>query len=196
MGACAIMNPTSGRSCGSAMIFRAGILTVSDKGARGERRDTSGAAIRERLEDVGGSVERHEVVADEREEIGARLRAWADSGDLDLVVTTGGTGLTPRDVTPEATLDVVERQVPGLVEAMRAAGLRYTPMAMLSRAVAGVRGCCLIVNLPGSEKGVRESLEVILPVLDHALEMLWGEAGDHVATAGGIERAPEGPACG
>jgi molybdopterin adenylyltransferase len=189
-----MINRTSRRDSGSTMSFRAGILTVSDKGARGERRDTSGEAIRERLKSAGGSVERYEVVPDEREKIGARLRAWADGGDLDLVFTTGGTGLTARDVTPEATLDVVERQVPGLVEAMRAAGLGHTPMAMLSRGVAGARGRCLIVNLPGSEKGVRESLEVILPVLSHAVEMLRGEAGDHVATAGGIERGATGTA--
>lgn len=176
-----------------AMVIRAGILTVSDKGARGERVDTSGAAIRELLATAGGAVERYEVVADEREEIAARLRAWADEGSLDLIVTTGGTGLGPRDVTPEATLEVIERAAPGLAEAMRAAGLRHTPMAMLTRAAAGVRGRCLIVNLPGSEKGARESLGAILPVLGHAVEMLRGEVGDHLASASSVQPAEPSP---
>jgi len=174
--------------------LRVGVLTVSDKAARGERRDTSGPAIGELLATVGAAVQRHDVVPDEREQIAARLRAWADAGDLDLIVTSGGTGLAARDVTPEATLDVVERVVPGLAEAMRAEGLRHTPMAMLSRAVAGVRGRCLILNLPGSEKGVRESLGAVLAVLGHAAEMLRGEAGDHVASGATVEPAPDAPA--
>jgi len=158
-----------------AMTIRAGILTASDKGSRGERADTSGAAIRELLAGIGGEVARYEVVPDERARIAATLRAWCDGGELDLVLTTGGTGLALRDVTPEATLDVAERLVPGIAEAMRAEGLRHTPTAMLSRGVAVVRGHTLIVNLPGSEKGVRESLGAVLGVLAHAVELLRGQ---------------------
>jgi molybdenum cofactor synthesis domain-containing protein len=171
------------------MDFRVGILTVSDKGSRGERTDTSGDAIREMLGGVGAQVERYEVVPDEQDVIAGRLRAWADEGRLDLVLTTGGTGLAPRDVTPEATLAVVDRLVPGMAEAMRQAGLAQTPMAMLSRGMAGLRGRTLIVNLPGSERGVRQNLAQLLPVLPHALETLRGEAGDHVATPKGVEPA-------
>ena len=170
------------------MAFRVGILTVSDRGARGQRVDTSGAAIRELLGGLEARVERYEVVPDEQDAIAGRLRAWADEDRLDLILTSGGTGLSPRDVTPEATLAVVDRVVPGMAEAMRQAGLMQTPMAMLSRAVVGVRGRTLIVNLPGSERGVRQNLAQILPVLPHALETLRGEAGDHVATPEGVER--------
>jgi len=170
------------------MAWRVGILTVSDKGARGERVDTSGAAVREMLASMEATVEHYEVVPDEKEVIASRLREWADEGDLALIVTNGGTGLSPRDVTPEATLAVVERLVPGMAEAVRQEGLKHTPMAMISRAVVGVRGRTLIVNLPGSERGVRESLAYLLPVLPHALEMLRGEGGDHLASGEGVER--------
>jgi len=156
------------------MPFLAGILTLSDKGAAGEREDTSGAEIRRLLSALDVSIERYEVIPDERAAITARLIEWAD-GALDLIVTSGGTGLGPRDVTPQATRDAIDYEAPGLAEAMRAEGLRHTPMAMLSRAVAGVRGRTLIVNLPGSPKGVRESLSVLLPVLPHALELLRGQ---------------------
>lgn len=169
------------------MSLRAGILTISDKGARGERADSSGAAIRELLSPLA-QVAAYEVVPDEAEAIADRLRRWADELALDLILTTGGTGLSPRDVTPEATLQVVERLVPGLAEAMRQDGRQHTPMAMLGRAVAGVRGRTLIVNLPGGEKGVRENLATILPVLPHALEVLRAEVGDHRAKGAGIER--------
>src|SRR5438093_12720440 len=161
------------------MSFRAGILTVSDMGARGEREDTSGAAIRELLTGANIQVARHEIIPDEREVIALRLKDWADDRRLDVLITTGGTGLGARDVTPEATRDVIQYEVPGIAEAMRAEGLKHTPMSMLSRAVAGVRGRTLIVNLPRSPKGVREKLSVLLPVLHHALELLRGEAFEH-----------------
>ena len=162
--------------------MRAAILTVSDRGSRGERVDTAGAAVRELLAGAGGDVVRHEIVADERERIAAILRGWCDAGDVDLIVTTGGTGLARRDVTPEATLEVADRLAPGIAEAMRAEGMRHTPRAMLSRAVAVVRGATLIVNLPGSEKGVRESLGAVLDVLPHAVQLLRGDTEHDVAT--------------
>jgi len=174
------------------MGFRVGILTVSDKGARGQRDDTSGGAIRELLAGLEAQVECYEVVPDELDVIAGRLRAWADEKRLDLIFTSGGTGLSPRDVTPEATLAVVDRLVPGIADAMRQEGLKQTPMAMLSRAVAGLRGRTLIVNLPGSERAVRHNLAPFLPVLAHALETLRGEAGDHVATPEGVEKAGQG----
>jgi molybdenum cofactor synthesis domain-containing protein len=163
------------------MTFTVGVLTSSDKGAQGAREDTSGAAIRELIAGIGGTVVRYEVVPDEREQLRQRLCAWADGGEVDVVLTTGGTGLSSRDVTPQATLAVLDYEVPGIGEALRAEGLRHTPMSMLSRAVAGVRGRTLIVNLPGSERAVRQNLAVLLPVLSHAVETLRDRAGDHVA---------------
>ena len=157
------------------MTTRVGILTVSDSGSRGERVDTSGRAIRELLAPIHAEVARYELVADERDQIAGTLRAWCDAGEVDLIVTTGGTGLAARDVTPEATLDVAERLAPGIAEAMRAEGMRHTPNAMLSRAVAVVRGRTLIINLPGSEKGVRECLGAVLEVLPHAVDLLQGD---------------------
>jgi molybdopterin adenylyltransferase len=174
------------------MEIRVGVLTVSDKGYRGERRDTSGPAIGEMMATVGGRVDRYEVVPDEADAIVGRLRAWADEEALDVILTTGGTGLTPRDVTPEATLSVIERQVPGVAEAMRQGGMQKTPLAMLSRAVVGVRGCTLIVNLPGSEKAVRENLAFVLPALAHAVESLQGRTGDHRAAGAAVERVQDG----
>ena len=158
--------------------IKAGVLTVSDKGARGEREDRSGAAIRELLAIIGGKVERYEVVPDEMEHIKDTLIAWCDLHRLDLIITTGGTGFAPRDLTPEATAAVIERPAPGISEAMRLAGLEKTPRAMLSRGVSGIRGKTLIINLPGSEKGVRESLDAILPALPHAMEILTGKGGE------------------
>jgi molybdopterin adenylyltransferase len=159
-------------------MFTAGILTISDKGAAGERQDRSGEAIREILSRIDVRIVNRDIIPDEKELIVEKLVKWADEDNLDVVVTTGGTGLTPRDVTPEATLAVVDRIIPGFAEAMRAEGLKKTPHAMLSRAVVGTRGKCLIVNLPGSPKAVRECLEVILPALPHAVETLKGQAGE------------------
>ncbi|MBN1137205.1 MAG: molybdopterin adenylyltransferase [Anaerolineae bacterium] len=163
-------------------MIRTGILTASDRSYSGEYEDLSGPAIRALVtERLGAVVEREAVVPDDRTIIASTLVAWADQVGLDLVLTTGGTGFAPRDVTPEATRDVIERQAPGLAEAMRAASLEITPHAMLSRAVAGIRGHTLIVNLPGSPKAVRENLETILPALPHAVELLQGQQGTHQA---------------
>ena len=163
------------------MSIRAGVLTASDKRSAGTAEDLSGRAIREILEPREVTIEAYEVIPDEQSQIAALLRDWADERRLDLILTTGGTGLAPRDVTPEATLAVIDREVPGLAEAMRAISLAKTPHAMLSRAVAGLRGRTLIINLPGSPKAVRECLEVLLPVLPHAIETLRGEVGEHGA---------------
>lgn len=157
--------------------MRAGILTVSDKGSRGEREDRSGPAIREMLETAGAEIVRTAIVADEPDEIGAVLSAWSDEG-LDVVLTTGGTGFSPRDRTPEATKAVLDRETPGISEAIRAAGMKSTPMAMLSRAVSGIRKRTLIINLPGSEKSVRESLAAVIGVLPHGVEILRGTAAE------------------
>jgi len=159
-------------------MFTVGILTISDKGSRGERQDKSGEAIRKILPSIDARIVNYDIVPDEKELIVRKLVKWVDEDNLDVLITTGGTGLTPRDVTPEATLAVVDRMVPGFAEAMRAESLKKTPMAMLSRAVAGTRGKCLIINLPGSPKAVRECLEVVLPALPHAVETLKGQAGE------------------
>jgi molybdopterin adenylyltransferase len=154
-------------------MFRVGLLTCSDKGARGERQDTSAEEIKKLLSGEF-QVEHYAVVPDEQAAITARLVDWCDRERLDLIITTGGTGLTPRDVAPEATLAVLEREIPGLAEAMRAASLAKTPHAMLSRGVGGIRGQTLIINLPGSPRAVRENLAVVLPALPHALEKIKG----------------------
>lgn len=154
------------------MTLRFGILTSSDRSARGERPDLSGPALAEIVTAQGWTVVLTAIVADELEEIRETLSTWADSCEVDVILTTGGTGFAPRDVTPEATRLVIERQAPGLAEAMRQESLKVTPHAMLSRAVTGVRGRTLIINLPGSPKAAVENLQVVMPVLAHAVELL------------------------
>lgn len=166
------------------MIYRVVIVTLSDRGAAGLRtEDVSATAIRALLRQSPSEVVAYEVLPDEADRISDTLCRYSDRTDVHLILTTGGTGLSPRDVTPQATLSVIEYEVPGIAEAMRAEGLRHTPMAMLSRAVVGVRSGTLIVNLPGSPKGVHESLSVLLPVLPHALEKLGGDPSDCQPTA-------------
>lgn len=160
------------------MQMLAGILVISDKGWCGERLDDSGRVVQEVVSQLGVEVAKYEVVPDEAEIISGKLIEWCDGVGLDLIVTSGGTGLSPRDVTPEATLAVIEKTIPGLTEAMRMDTMKIKPEAILSRAVAGSRGKCLIINLPGSPKAVKECLEVILPVLPHALEVLGGRVSE------------------
>ncbi len=152
------------------------ILTLSDKGARGEREDVSGPAIGDMLKGIGAEVMHYEILPDEKEMIKARLIEC--SGKVDLVFTTGGTGLSPRDVTPDATIEIIDREIPGIAEAMRAEGMKKTSRSMLSRAVAGVRGRTLIINLPGSPKAVTENLGVILDVIPHAIEKIKGDPSE------------------
>lgn len=161
-------------------MIRIGILTSSDKGAAGEREDKSAQEIRKLLRALPESqVVNYQVVPDERKIIEETLRYWADQDHLDLIITTGGTGLSPRDVTPEATSAVIERVVPGIAEAMREEGRKNNPRAMLSRGMSGTRGKTLIINLPGSPRAVRESLEVVLPVIGHAIDILQARPTDH-----------------
>ena len=154
------------------MTLRFGILTVSDRSARGERPDLSGPALVELVTAQGWQVERTAVLPDDLSELRLTLSAWADEGGLDIILTTGGTGFAPRDGTPEATRLVIEREAPGLAEAMRFASLKTTTHAMLSRGLAGMRGSVLIINLPGSPKAAVENLQVVIPVLPHAVELL------------------------
>ncbi len=165
-------------------MFNLGILTISDKGWQGQRYDESGKAIRNSPLVLDNSVVKYEVIPDEMDIIANKLAEWADEGKVDIILTTGGTGLGPRDVTPEATLSIVDKVVPGFTEAMRTKAFNATPFAILSRAVAGVRGKCLIINLPGSPKAVRECLEIISPAIPHAVEILRGEVTEHATDTG------------
>jgi len=160
-------------------MFSLGIITISDKASQGERADKSGPLIRESFAGLDCEVVSYEVIPDEADVIAKKLKHWADQGEMDVILTTGGTGLAPRDVTPEATLSVIDKEVPGLAEMMRVRSFAATPNAMLSRAVAGMRKDCLIINLPGSPKAVRECLEVILPAVPHAVEIIKGEVTEH-----------------
>ncbi|MDK2917929.1 MAG: hypothetical protein PWQ37_662 [Candidatus Petromonas sp.] len=157
-------------------MFKVGIITASDKGSKGEREDKSGKLIKDIMSANGYDIAMWKILPDEREEISKELINMCDNLKLDLILTTGGTGFSPRDFTPEATLDVIDRQVPGISEAMRYYSLQITPKAMLSRGVSGIRGQTLIINLPGSPKAVKENLESILPALKHGLEILKGVA--------------------
>ena len=159
-------------------IFKAAILTASDKGSRGEREDLSGPAIQEMIEPEGYTVTEYKIVPDDQETLETEMKRIADEGLADILFTTGGTGFSMRDVTPEATIAVSDRLVPGIPEAMRAYSMTITNKAMLSRAAAGIRKQTLIVNMPGSPKAVKESLEFILPPLRHGLEILLGEASE------------------
>lgn len=153
-------------------MIRFGILTLSDRSARGERADASGPALADLIRAENWSVAEQAILPDDESAIRAKLMEWADSGRFDVILTTGGTGFALRDVTPEATRAVIQRDAPGLAEAMRAESLKKTPHAMLSRTVAGIRGQTLIVNLPGSPKGAIENLQTIAPVLSHAVQLL------------------------
>ncbi|MQL51151.1 molybdopterin adenylyltransferase [Desulfofundulus thermobenzoicus] len=159
-------------------MWRVGILTASDKGSRGEREDKSADVIREMVAAIDGEVVAYRLVPDDLEVLKENLITMVDRDRLDLVLTTGGTGFSPRDNTPEATRAVIEREVPGIPEAMRAESMKKNPRAMLSRAVAGIRHRTLIINLPGSPRGVRECLEAVLPALPHGLEILTGRGGE------------------
>ena len=153
-------------------MIRFGILTLSDRSSRGERADSSGPALAQLIQDQGWSVVKQGLLPDDEASIREMLTIWSDSREIDVILTTGGTGFSPRDVTPEATRAVIDRDAPGLAEAMRAASFKVTPHAMLSRIVTGIRGKTLIVNLPGSPKGAVENLQVVLPVLPHAIQLL------------------------
>lgn len=158
--------------------MRAGILTLSDKGARGERKDLSGPALTDWLRPHGVETVAYEMIPDEAGLISAKLVEWADSGEMDLILTTGGTGVSPRDVTPEATMQVLDRVIPGLGELMRFRSLAKTPSAAISRAVAGIRGRTLIINLPGSPRGAVENLEAVWEAVPHAVAKIQGDPSE------------------
>lgn len=155
-------------------MITVGILTMSDKGSRGEREDLSGKEIERMIKDLPAEVRAYEIIPDEATMIKSKIKEFVDKKKLDLILTTGGTGVSPRDVTPEATREVIEKELPGMSEAMRAESLKKTPNAMISRAVCGIRKHSLIINLPGSPKAVRENLAVLLPALSHAIEKIKG----------------------
>ncbi len=159
-------------------VITVGILTMSDKGSKGEREDISGLEIRRMVAELGSVVKAYEVIPDEVPVIEERLKNFSDELKLDLVLTTGGTGVTPRDVTPEATFAIIERSLPGMSEVMRFESMKKTPYAMISRAVCGIRGTTLIINLPGSPKAVRENLAAVLPAIRHTVEKINGSTED------------------
>lgn len=159
-------------------MFRAGVITVSDKGAQGLREDLSGPAIAKLLAGAAISVQQTLLIPDEMDQISAALIQLADIEKLDLILTTGGTGVSPRDLTPDATRKVLDKEIPGMAEAMRLASMKITPHAMISRALAGIRGRTLIINLPGSPKGASENLTAVLPALSHAIEKIQGDPSD------------------
>lgn len=159
-------------------MITVGILTLSDKGARGEREDLSGVEIKRLVADIPAEVKAYEVIPDEKFLIKDKLIEYADDLGLDVIITTGGTGVSPRDVTPDATLEVIDKEIPGMAEVMRFESLKKTPRAMISRAVVGLRGRTLIINLPGSPKGVRENLSAILPAISHAVEKIKGDPSE------------------
>lgn len=161
--------------------FPAGVLTISDKGSQGKRVDESGKTAATLLQGAGFSIVQTRIVPDDRQQITGTLTEWVDKDCLSLIVTSGGTGLSPSDVTPQAMKEVIDFEVPGMAEAMRAESLKKTPHAMISRAMVGVRKRCLIINLPGSPGGVRDNLSVLLPALKHALEKLAGDTSDCAA---------------
>lgn len=158
--------------------FSFAVLTMSDKGSRGERQDTSGQYLQDKLSEEGYLLQSYQIIPDDRQTIVEALLALVDVQKIALIVTTGGTGVSPSDITPEAMTSVIEREIPGMAEAMRSASLLKTPRAMLSRGKAGIRKQSLIINLPGSLKAVRENLEVVLPALSHALEKIRGSESD------------------
>ena len=159
-------------------MIKAAIVTMSDKGSRGEREDTSAEEIKKLLTEIPAELVKYTIIPDERDKISATLTDLCDNVKVDLIVTTGGTGVGARDVTPEATRDVIDREVPGMAEAMRAESLKKTPHAMISRAIVGMRGATLIINLPGSPKAVRENLSVVIPAIKHAVEKIKGDDKD------------------
>ncbi|PKN20970.1 MAG: molybdenum cofactor biosynthesis protein [Deltaproteobacteria bacterium HGW-Deltaproteobacteria-6] len=164
-------------------MFNAGIITVSDKGSQGKRQDLSGPAIAEMLAGAAIQIKKTLIIPDEVDQISKAIIQFADMEQLDLILTTGGTGVSPRDLTPDATLQVIDKEVPGMAEAMRIASMKITPHAMISRAVAGIRGRCLIINLPGSPKGAKENLASVLPALKHAIEKIKGDDRDCAASS-------------
>jgi len=159
-------------------LFTAGVITVSDKGSRGEREDVSGREVIRLLKEIPATVIEYDVIPDEKELIKEKLQEYTDGKRIDLIVTTGGTGVSPRDLTPDATLEVIEKEIPGMAEVMRRESGRKTPRAMISRAVVGIRGQSLIINLPGSPKGAVENLSFILPALEHAIDKIKGDETD------------------